>query len=149
MISGRRQALNVVDPTVGAGGAMTAHGGVRAAVRRLHLTDFRNYASLRLNTQASAIVLTGDNGAGKTNLLEALSFLAPGRGMRRVKPGEATRHATQSWAVAAQIETPDGPCDVGTGLDVRSDGREKRLVRIDGETQRAQTAWADVNSVKR
>ena len=56
---------------------------VVAAVRRLDLTDFRNYRSLRLDVEPAPVVLTGANGAGKTNLLEALSFLAPGRGLRQ------------------------------------------------------------------
>jgi len=56
-----------------------------AGVRRVALADFRSYASLDLAVNARLIVLTGDNGAGKTNLLEALSLLAPGRGLRRAE----------------------------------------------------------------
>ena len=56
-------------------------------VRRLALTDFRSYASLDLPIDARLVVLTGENGAGKTNLLEALSLLAPGRGLRRAERG--------------------------------------------------------------
>ena len=52
------------------------------AVRRLTLTDFRNYSALRLDLDPCPVVLTGANGAGKTNLLEALSYLAPGQGLR-------------------------------------------------------------------
>ena len=73
------------------------------AVRQVRLTDFRNYRYLRLDLSEDSIVLTGDNGAGKTNLLEALSFLAPGRGLRRAKLGQATRHGTATgWAVNAR-----------------------------------------------
>ena len=57
----------------------------RFAVKRLTLTDFRNYRNLRLDTPAGMLVFTGDNGVGKTNLLEAVSFLVPGRGLRRPK----------------------------------------------------------------
>ena len=53
------------------------------AVRQLRLTDFRNYRQLRLDCGAQPVVLVGPNGSGKTNLIEALSFLAPGRGLRR------------------------------------------------------------------
>ena len=52
-----------------------------ARVARLTLTDFRNYAQARLEPGPQPVVLTGANGAGKTNLLEALSFLSPGRRM--------------------------------------------------------------------
>ena len=52
------------------------------AIRKLTLTDFRNYAGLRLRAPARLVALVGANGAGKTNILEAISLLAPGRGLR-------------------------------------------------------------------
>ena len=129
-------------------GVTTDVGHRRYAVRRLTLTDFRSYRSLRLETDADILVLTGVNGAGKTNLLEAISMLVPGRGLRRPKLTDlAWRNgdaAGQGWAVAARVETPIGPCDVGTGLD--ESGGERRTVRIDGETMRSQSALADVMS---
>ncbi|KJS35094.1 MAG: recombinase RecF, partial [Rhodospirillaceae bacterium BRH_c57] len=75
-------------------------------VRRLTLTDFRSYPRLRVETDLRPVVLTGANGAGKTNLLEAISFLAPGRGLRRAKLSEVTRMDAPggprgAWAVAA------------------------------------------------
>ncbi|NBP72976.1 MAG: hypothetical protein EBU57_07390, partial [Alphaproteobacteria bacterium] len=63
----------------------------RCAVVRLALTDFRCYAQLRLEADARPAVLTGANGAGKTNLLEAISFLAPGRGLRRARLHDVMR----------------------------------------------------------
>ena len=57
---------------------------LKSAIRRLDLSNFRNYRSLRLELDVTPVVLTGSNGAGKTNLMEALSFLAPGRGLRHV-----------------------------------------------------------------
>ena len=60
-------------------------------MRQLRLTDFRNYRQLRLDCGPEPIVLVGANGAGKTNLLEALSFLAPGRGLRRARLDEVAR----------------------------------------------------------
>ncbi|MEJ2122574.1 MAG: AAA family ATPase, partial [Alphaproteobacteria bacterium] len=103
-------------------------------MRRIALTNFRNYARLRLDVEARPVVLTGPNGAGKTNLLEALSFLAPGRGLRRARLGQVVHGALQSddtpdeapdgnggdgevWAVAAHVETPDGQVDIGTARE--------------------------------
>ena len=104
------------------------------AVRRLSLTDFRCYRHLRLETDGRPVVLTGPNGAGKTNLLEALSFLVPGRGMRRAGLADICRHGTAAgapWAVAAVLDGAEGgPVEIGTG---REAGRERRVVRIDGQ----------------
>lgn len=128
----------------------------RTAVRRLTLTDFRCYGQARMETDARSVVLTGPNGAGKTNLLEALSFLVPGRGLRSVAAGEPARRARgqdpkspgKPWAVAATVDTPDGPADLGSGLLAAPGGRDKRQVRIDGETVRAQAALSEVWSVQ-
>lgn len=124
----------------------------RVAVTRIMLTDFRNYPSLKLQTGARSVILTGQNGAGKTNVLEAVSFLAPGRGLRRARLGEVTRtdsNATEApqgrnWAVAAQIASPTGPLDIGTGIDPEPGNvRERRVVRIEGRTERAQTVLCE------
>ena len=125
------------------------------AVTRLSLANFRCYAELRLEPGREPVVLTGPNGAGKTNLLEALSFLSPGRGMRRAKLGEIDRRAAGPgagpWAVASRIETPAGSIEIGTGREGRlpeDAGRtEKRIVKIDGTVQRGQAALADCLSV--
>src|SRR3979409_2450883 len=84
--------------------------GRQVGVTRLVLTDFRNYRSARLDLDPGPVVLTGPNGAGKTNLLEAVSFLSPGRGLRNARLGEVDRRdpgselETAPWAVAATIE---------------------------------------------
>ncbi|MGE0613957.1 MAG: DNA replication/repair protein RecF [Hyphomicrobiales bacterium] len=113
---------------------MAASPGMWAG--RLRLTDFRNYASLALDLDPRPMVLTGSNGAGKTNLMEALSLLAPGQGLRRVPYAELVRNgAPGGWAVAARLETPSGPHDIGTGFDPAS-GAATRSVRIDGHSTR-------------
>ncbi|MBM3487883.1 MAG: hypothetical protein FJX67_14830, partial [Alphaproteobacteria bacterium] len=93
----------------------------RLAVRRLALTDFRCYAGLRLELDPRPVVLTGPNGAGKTNLIEAVSFLVPGRGLRRARLSDVVRRDTDAtprvWAVAATLATQAGPVEIGTGLD--------------------------------
>lgn len=110
----------------------------RLAVRRLTLTDFRCYRFLRLDADPRPVVLTGPNGAGKTNLLEALSFLTPGRGLRRATLAEVTRKgaAIDGWGVAALLDGPDdGPVEIGTG---RQPGTERRVVKIGGRPAKAQ-----------
>jgi DNA replication and repair protein RecF len=124
----------------------------RLAVTRLMLTDFRGYAAARLAVDERPVVLTGPNGAGKTNLLEAFSFLAPGRGIRRAKlaeidrrvpPAKASDAAPGAWTVAATVTTPRGPVQIGTGRDAASDSGERRLVRVDGAPAKSQAALAE------
>ncbi len=112
-------------------------------VERLTLTNFRNYPHLELASGPEPQVLIGANGAGKTNLLEAVSLLAPGQGLRRASfPDLARGLGDGSWAVAARAHTSSGPVDIGTGLAAVEDGNERqgrvaaeragRIVRING-----------------
>jgi DNA replication and repair protein RecF len=86
-------------------------------VERLALTNFRNYVHLTLETSATPQVIAGANGSGKTNLLEALSLLAPGQGLRRAPFSEIPRGGGDGgFAVAARAHTLNGAADIGTGL---------------------------------
>lgn len=109
-----------------------------AALLSLTLTDFRSYEHARLETGGGSVFLFGANGAGKTNLLEAISLLSPGKGLRGVSlaevgrrlPGESTGRA---WAVSAEVQSgEDAPVRIGTGVD--QGGAARRTVRLDGET---------------
>ena len=99
------QSLGALAPAGPASLARAACGSVSRpailAVRQLRLTDFRNYRQLRLDCGPEPVVLVGANGAGKTNLLEALSFLAPGRGLRRARLDEVCRPLFPSSEIAA------------------------------------------------
>lgn len=107
-------------------------------VAGLRLTDFRNYASLSLELKQGAVVLTGDNGAGKTNLLEAVSFLTPGRGMRRAAYEAVAREGSAGFAVHARLDGDGGPMEIGTGTLGGPDGPEGgRRVRINGAPARS------------
>lgn len=111
----------------------------RVAVVDLRLTDFRNHAALRLSGDGRHVVLAGENGAGKTNLIEALSLLTPGRGFRRARLDEMARLGGEgSWSVFARLASPDGEVAIGTGLDApgAEDEIRQRRVRIDGAAAR-------------
>lgn len=99
-----------------------------AAVRRVEVADFRSHAAFALDLEARPVALTGPNGVGKTNLLEAVSMLAPGRGLRRARFAAMARDGTAGWTVAAEVETGGRSVRLGTGWT--ADGG--RRVRIDG-----------------
>lgn len=116
-------------------------------VDRLVLADFRNYVWAEIEADRRPVVLSGLNGAGKTNLLEALSFLVPGRGLRQARLVEVDRSgAASAWGVAAVVGRPDGMLDIGTGRDPdqpRDSGRERRLVKINGALAGGPAVLAD------
>jgi DNA replication and repair protein RecF len=125
-------------------------------VERLALTNFRSYESASIQTDAGPQVIVGANGLGKTNLLEALSLLSPGQGLRRVPFVDLARAAGDGgFAVAARAHTLAGPADLGTGLapgaranserGERSERSERsgRIVRIDGTAQTGSGILAD------
>src|SRR5579863_2557242 len=117
-----------------------------ALVRRLTLTNFRNYHAATLEAGARTMVLVGANGAGKTNLIEAISFLAPGRGLRRATLDEvAFSEGDGSWAVSAEIEGALGLATLGTGIErpLGEDTASSRKFRIDREPAPSAAAFAD------
>jgi DNA replication and repair protein RecF len=156
------------EPDSGPRTAATRAGGGRALwLAQLTLANFRSYARMSLEVDPRPVVLTGPNGAGKTNVLEAISFLSPGRGLRGARLGEVVRRHEAApaaenaddgppdggWSVAARVVTPDGPRDVGTGREngaeaggdpAAPEARERRLVKIDGAFARGQQTLAEV-----
>jgi len=130
-------------------------------VERLGLTNFRSYASASVTTDAGPQVIVGANGSGKTNLLEALSLLSPGQGLRRVPFSDLVRAGGDgTFAIAARAHTLAGAADIGTGLPPtpnsspqgggefpRTSGRgmseRGRIVRIDGTAQSGSGVLAD------
>ncbi|MGB7260345.1 MAG: DNA replication/repair protein RecF [Pseudolabrys sp.] len=118
-----------------------------AFIRRLTLTNFRSYHAAQIELAgAGPIVLTGANGAGKTNLIEAISFLAPGRGLRRATLEEvAFTEGDGAWAVAVEIEGMLGLATLGTGIDppAGEDAALTRQCRVDRESVGSAAAFAD------
>ncbi|NVN03009.1 MULTISPECIES: DNA replication/repair protein RecF [Asaia] len=106
-------------------------------IDRLVLTDFRNYERLAWAPQSRLVVLTGENGAGKTNLLEALSLLAPGRGLRGAMNAQIQRRQGHSWGVMARLARDgEDALELATGADPANSSR--RVFRLDGEVVRNQ-----------
>jgi DNA replication and repair protein RecF len=122
--------------------AMTA-----AFIRRLALTDFRSYRAAHITIERSGpVVLTGANGAGKTNMIEAVSLLAPGRGLRRAALDElACSEGHGGWAISAEVEGMLGLATLGTGIEPTSDEEvaRTRKCRIDREPVASAAAFAD------
>ncbi len=115
-------------------------------VTRLSLTDFRNYHALGLDLAPGAVVLTGENGAGKTNLLEAISFLSPGRGLRRARFDDVAREGVETgFAIHTKLAGPFGECQIGTGTAGLQPAAETggRRLRINGETARTADAMLE------
>jgi DNA replication and repair protein RecF len=117
-----------------------------ALVRRLTLSNFRNYRAAILEAGTRPIVLCGPNGAGKTNLIEAISFLAPGRGLRRATLEEvACNEGDGSWAVSTEVEGALGLATLGTGIERAAEdaATAQRKYRIDREPVGSAAAFSD------
>ncbi|MFD1988227.1 DNA replication/repair protein RecF [Mesorhizobium newzealandense] len=108
-------------------------------ISKLTLTNFRNYAGLAIDLAPGAVVFSGDNGAGKTNLLEAISLLTPGRGLRRAPYADVAREGGDGgFALHARLDGPDGQVEIGTGISGGDNvGEGGRRVRINGASARS------------
>lgn len=122
-------------------------------VERVMLSNFRSYENMQLDVGGNSVVLTGANGAGKTNLLEAISFLSPGRGLRRAKLSDVNKiGASTPWAVSGRLMTPDGMRQLGSGLLPRHElssetSADRRIGRLDGENLSSPAAFSDILQV--
>jgi DNA replication and repair protein RecF len=117
-------------------------------VRRVALADFRSYPALDLRLSSNVAALAGDNGAGKTNLLEALSLFTPGRGLRRAELADLAREGGGGgFAVSLELtgqkgDPLGGPLQLGTGAEIGDSGLQKKF-RIDREPVSSSRAFAD------
>src|SRR5579871_1041392 len=114
-------------------------------IHRLTLTQFRNYRGASLEARRDMVALVGPNGAGKTNCLEAISFLSPGRGLRRATLEDvADIQGDGAWAVSAEVEGALGLATLGTGIEApRGEVSASRRCRIDREPVASATAFGD------
>jgi DNA replication and repair protein RecF len=125
---------------------MTTGSMTPSRIHRLTLTHFRNYRAASLQTRGDVVVLAGPNGAGKTNCIEAISFLSPGRGLRRAMLEDvADNQGDGSWAVSAEVEGALGLATLGTGIDapLAEASSSSRRCRIDREPVASATAFGD------
>src|SRR4051812_6980026 len=119
---------------------------IASRIHRLTLTHFRNYRAASVQTRGDIVALVGPNGAGKTNCIEAISFLSPGRGLRRATLDDvADNQGDGSWAVSAEIEGALGLATLGTGIDPPAAEATStiRRCRIDREPVSSATAFGD------
>lgn len=117
-------------------------------VERLSLSHFRCYEIFSVSLDSRPVILTGPNGAGKTNLLESLSFLIPGRGLRRARLSEVRSQGSMNpWAISIQLNDEGEGVHIGTGLDPEAPDSERRITKINGEKAKSQSALTEWVSV--
>jgi DNA replication and repair protein RecF len=113
---------------------------------RLRLTDFRSYPAFEARFEGRIVAIAGENGVGKTNLLESISLLGPGRGLRGAKAAEMGRRVageSRPWAAWGRLEGPHGACAIATGT-VGEDGADaRRKWRLDDEPLKSGAELAD------
>ena len=114
-------------------------------MRRVMLNDFRSYAALDLSVRGGLVVLCGENGAGKTNLLEALSLFAPGRGLRRAELSECARSGgSGGFALSIEVEEEAETHQLGSGWKPGASGEAaERSNRIDRMAVASSRAFSD------
>lgn len=117
--------------------ALLDHRRPHVRLTRLALENFRNYPSLQLRLDGRHVCLHGANGSGKTNLMEAVSMLSPGRGLRGAEFGELVRREPEGfvapgWALSASIDEGGVDRRLSLALEIDEQGRSKRVSRLDG-----------------
>lgn len=121
----------------------------RMWIETVALFHYRNYVETSVTVGPEPVVLIGQNGAGKTNFLEALSLFAPGRGLRRAPFTDlASADSDGAWSVSGRVHSAMGPVRIGTGLRQGGQGggpgeRLQRVVRIEGDNRVSSGALAE------
>lgn len=119
-----------------------------AFVKKLSLNLFRNYDNISLQSSCCPVVLFGENGSGKTNILEAISLLSPGRGLRKAQLNSIkniNHNGFEGWSVSSIVAKGMRENNIGTGLERSSDS--KRIIKIDGDKIKRQSDLTEMLSV--
>lgn len=116
-------------------------------VTKLMLQAFRSYAQLSLECSGEPVVLTGHNGAGKTNILEAISFLAPGRGLRGAKLTDVDHVNGGAWVVSANLDVDGDAHFIGTGRSPDAGVRSKRVIHVNATQNVSQSELANLSTI--
>lgn len=114
-------------------------------VSRLLLTRYRSYPHAAVEAGPGLVAIVGANGIGKTNILEALSLLAPGRGLRGANLRDLSHRGAGGWAVAARVQTGGETRDLGTGES--PDSAQRRVFRADGGAAASSTLVRALNLI--
>lgn len=113
-------------------------------LQSLSLANFRNYQERSFNFSSSIVALVGDNGIGKTNVLEAISLFSAGRGLRSTKLSEMKKlDAAEGWVVSTNFNLAGIPVPFGTAMDYAPSGTERRLIRINHTPVKNQTTLSE------
>lgn len=110
---------------------------------RLKLSHFRSHKHVAMTCDARPVALFGDNGAGKTNILEAVSLFSPGRGLRRASAEDMTRRPEAlGWKISGELHVEGRPREI----ESQSENGASRQVKVDGKPA-AQVALAKLARV--
>ena len=109
----------------------------KASISKLEIYNFRNHNSFKFDLiEPRSVVITGFNGAGKTNILEAISLLTASKGLRGAKIAELTNqnNPEQIWHIIAQTNSIYGLKEISTQRHIRPNHKsDTRIVHIDGQ----------------
>ena len=97
-------------------------------IKSLKLINFRSHSNFGLSLSGKPLAIIGDNGAGKTNILEAISLLSPGRGIRNSKFSEMVKDDnSMPWGVNFNILSNGKNYEVSSGLRDNQKGRDIKI----------------------
>jgi DNA replication and repair protein RecF len=122
-------------------------------INKLKLNNFRNHGHFELDVESNIIAITGKNGMGKTNILEAVSLLSASKGLRKAKLTDLQKQGVDRvtpWSIYAEIESDDDVTKIGVGFDTEKfleNGKEKKIIKINGEKQRGQNSLAEYTCI--